>query len=503
MIETKPREIDAFQMWNDANPVAGYFDYNAANDQIRQQQQRNQPQPIYQPNPEPPANDYNRMNREIKEQYENPTVRPAAEVLDDIYKMPEPKYDQARQDRLKRLSKVNAMGQGLQALGDIFSLSQGAMVNRRQDTGENQRLYSMFQGYDDDYARRMDQHNRDQFNLRLQQIMQQKQDKWRAEDMDWRKAEAGRNQYNTERQFSAMELDREERRKDRDQSFALQKENMDRMADQFDKSHGLQLANLQMQMGKYSAKLREDMDKNSFQLYDDFGNLSARVDTKGGLDKLLAVILKDPMAFKEIDALKLVFGEGLSPEIKKYLVGKYWNNSPAAIKWIERYSNPVTEKEDKKEAEKETGGQTGNAWLDGLGVKTGTTPAPAPAPQQQIDPAAAPATTSPQTQEQQSTPTLPGMGNRTQSYSPNNAALPGLKIQSNAEIDASAITSKYPENIRDLLMSNIRHPYTIAEEMAKGQGFTSKYEFDNYVRMMAQQISQDREALKNITRNNK
>lgn len=340
----KPREINAYQDYiNTLPPISSYFDYNAANRQIKEQEQGEQRPQLYQA-PVEQGFDYNKANAEIADQKANPAVRPTPDqIMEDFYKLPEPKYDQARQDRLKKLAKVNALGEGLKAVGDIFSLSQGAIVNRRQDDGKNERLYGMFQGYEDEYSRRLDQHNRDEFNLKLQQLREKRQDKWREEDMNFRRSESLRSQYNTDRQFNAMELDRDERRKDREQSRELQKENMERMEKQFEKQHGLAWAQLNWQQKKsmmdHAMKVQQEGNKNSFRLYTSDGKEIARIDQKGGVDKLLDVILSDTAAGKEIDTLKAEFGEGLSPEIKRYLVGKYWEKSPAAIKWLEGYSN--------------------------------------------------------------------------------------------------------------------------------------------------------------------
>lgn len=369
----KERQIDAYQEYiNTLPPIASYFDYNKANEEIKQQQ--GEPaQPLYQA----PVNsgfDYGKANAEIEQQKtQAPPPADPKQVVEDIYTRPAPKYDQARQDRLKRLAKVNALGEGLKAVGDIFSLSQGALVNKRQPDGKNDRLMEMFQGYEDDYSRRLDQHNRDEFNLKLQQLREKKQDDWRRADLDWRKSEAGRSQYNTDRQFGAMELDREERRKDREQGREFQEKNMERMQEQFDKQHGLAWAQLNWQQQKslmdHAMKVQQEGDKNAFRLYTSDGKEMARVDQKGGVDALLSVILADTGASTEIDALKAQFGEGLSPEIKRYLVGKYWEKSPAAVKWLEgngQLSSVTTQKE------------KGNAWLDGLGVKPGAYPAAQP-----------------------------------------------------------------------------------------------------------------------------
>lgn len=268
-------------------------------------------------------------------------------VIDTIFSdIPKPVKNQASQDRIKRIQKVNALGEGLSALGDIFSLSQGANVKRRQYDGKNERLQALFEQREDDYDRRMDDYNRQVFNNKIQGMIYKTQRDDRAQDIQMKQDEIKRMQSNTDRQFAAMDEDRKERRDMQKENIDLRKDEIKRQADQFNRSHALSKESLdwqkeksnidfQRQIAMQAMKVQVEDDKNAFRLYDDKGKEIARVDTKGGIDKLLSVILSDTSAATEIDALKAQFGEGLSPQIKQYLVGKYWDKSPNAVKWIE------------------------------------------------------------------------------------------------------------------------------------------------------------------------
>lgn len=381
----KERQIDAYQEYiNTLPPIASYFDYNKANEEIKQQQ--GEPaQPLYQA----PVNsgfDYGKANAEIEQQKtQAPPPADPKQVVEDIYTRPAPKYDQARQDRLKRLAKVNALGEGLKAVGDIFSLSQGAIVNRRQPDGKNDRLMEMFQGYEDDYSRRLDQHNRDEFNLKLQQLREKKQDDWRRADLDWRKSEAGRSQYNTDRQFGARELDREERRKDREQGRELQEKNMERMQKQFDMSHNLSERKFALDVLQEQNKLENTTtgagDYKPFDLFTGEGK-KVQIDGKNERDHIVQLILEDKsigITQNDIDLIKPRMGQPVSDNALNLIIHKYWEKSPAAYQYISgKYQGGTTPK------------QTGNAWLDGLGVNTGTSQAAQPQMQKSTQQQSAP-----------------------------------------------------------------------------------------------------------------
>jgi hypothetical protein len=56
------------------------------------------------------------------------------DILKEIYSAepPQPTYDPNRPEEIKRIGRVNAIGEGLKVLGDFVSLGTGANVNRRE-----------------------------------------------------------------------------------------------------------------------------------------------------------------------------------------------------------------------------------------------------------------------------------------------------------------------------------------------------------------------------------
>jgi len=60
--------------------------------------------------------------------------RTTDELVQELYKknIPEPTYDQDKEDRLRRMGRINNLGRVVNVLGDIFSTAQGANTRRRQ-----------------------------------------------------------------------------------------------------------------------------------------------------------------------------------------------------------------------------------------------------------------------------------------------------------------------------------------------------------------------------------
>jgi hypothetical protein len=83
-----------------------------------------------------------------------------------------PTYDPARPEEMKRLAKASAIGKGLNVVGDIIGLSAGANVNKRQDDNKEERYLNSMYNYLDDYTRRLDNWNYQDFanKMRLGQM---------------------------------------------------------------------------------------------------------------------------------------------------------------------------------------------------------------------------------------------------------------------------------------------------------------------------------------------
>lgn len=355
----KPREIDAYKEWIGDTDFSKYFDYEKANNEIAAQNKG--AEPLYQPEIENTATKYNDYNQQITEQQEQKSeqipslpVQPksAQDVLNDITSpFPDPVYNQERQDRLKRITKVNALGKGLSALGDIFSLSQGALVNQRQNDGRIDRLNQMYQSYDDDYDRRIDQHNRDKINFYLQQLREGRAEKRYVDEKEFREKQADQAQKNWEKNYEMTEQDRRERREDtrldREERRKQQEAELKYRQQLPYVQHELQMKELEKRtqdaMKKEAAKVQMNKDQKGFKIYTSEGTEYANINTNGGIDALLSVILTDTNAKTELDALSSKFGESLSTEVKRYLVGKYWEKSPNAMKWVNNYKGTTSQ----------------------------------------------------------------------------------------------------------------------------------------------------------------
>ena len=345
------------------------------------------------PAPVPPAPtdgfDYNAANAQIAGQ--NPQTAPQApatpksaeEIMAGIMgELPKPEKNQATQDRLSRIMKVKALGEGLGALGDIFALSQGANVNRRGTDQSIGRYRHMYEQNEADYLRRMDDYNRELHRQKLQSLMFGVQRGDRQEDMDLRRRQMELSEAMRRDQLENDRFYKEATIEDRKEGRRIQEETQKRMEEQFKMSHGLSREQLAFNQNKamldYGLKAQTAENKDGFPLYDDQGKMVANINIKGGVDKLLSVILSDTDAKTEIDALKAQFGEGLSSEIKRYLVAKYWNKSKNAQEWVSGNSGMETEAKPKAAI----------PWNTGFSVNrpAGTPVTPIPEPKKQTSP---------------------------------------------------------------------------------------------------------------------
>lgn len=254
-------DIDPYAAFRSATltPVADYFNptnnaekYNAWNKEIADQKDPEPPK-MYQPPADDTASKYNAFNQQMSEQATPEPITPAttekqAATPEDRIKsllssFPEPKYDQARQDRLKKLAKVQAFGEGLKLIGDTFALSRGARV-RPRNSSDVQNTYIAWQNYEDAYANRLDQHNREKFNLTLRELA-------RGEDNDWRKMIFERDQQRWDENKKMQEDYRKEQ-----MEFNREKEANDQ---------AVQATKFAIDAQKYAEKMKLDWSKLGIQ----------------------------------------------------------------------------------------------------------------------------------------------------------------------------------------------------------------------------------------------
>ena len=116
-----------------------------------------------------------------------PKQRTAQDIINGIfsYQPPKPVYDPKRPEEIKRQMKVNALTEGLKALGDAFALSKGANVNRREPDTQNSQLLGSLHNYIDNYNKNLDTWNYNNYMNRVKKGLTELQ------------------QYNTEQQAKA------------------------------------------------------------------------------------------------------------------------------------------------------------------------------------------------------------------------------------------------------------------------------------------------------------
>ena len=377
LYQNKPREIDPYQEWAGQTDFNRYFDYNKANAEINAQTQEAQPQPIYQPAVDNTATKYNEFNSQMntQEAASTPATPPAPEqVWDEITSpFPEPKYDDKRQQRLKNIAKANALGKGLSALGDIFSLSQGALVNKRENDGRIDRYNAMYQQYEDDYNRRMDQHNRDKINMYLQQLRDKRSEDWRNKSWNFQTDQAAKNE---EWRKEQNRITQENRKEDKTES----RERWEKSVEMQDIDNKRQQEYQDWQMNKYAEeKALKDLEaKNTangvgkaFDIFTSNGK-KIQIDGENERNNILKLIMEDTsIPSTDIDLLKPKMGQPMSTNAINMLVQKYWERSPLATAYINQKYGATKEPE-----------KAGNEWLKGLGVKTDTNFPYAPQQQQ-------------------------------------------------------------------------------------------------------------------------
>lgn len=329
------------------------------------------------------TNDYGRMNADIAANPINP--QPAAQQSEDIMAQlmappPAPVKNQASQDRLQRIMKAKALGQGLAALGDIFSLSQGALVNRRNPDESISRYRNLFEQREDDYLRRMDDYNRQAFNQKIQALMYGQQLADRDEDREWRKSQAEQD-----KAFRESQAEQQQKNFDRQFDFNTDKAaqanalaNLKYMTDAAYKNATLAQRNAYNQEKLAIDKTRaENAGSGSAQRYTIY-------DTKGTAiqldpherDKIFTMILDDKSIKVDADDMALLdprLGMPVTTTAMNNIVQKYWQTSKVANNYVSgKYMGGSVQQP-----------KTGNAYVDGLLGGTPYRPPYAPQPGQQ------------------------------------------------------------------------------------------------------------------------
>lgn len=96
---------------------------------------------------------------QLKAEQDQPKTNTADELLKKLYSMnvPEPTFDQGKEDRLKRMGRINQIGRGVNVLGDVLGTALGANTRRRQPDTTAPALYQSYQANLDKYKAEKDQ----------------------------------------------------------------------------------------------------------------------------------------------------------------------------------------------------------------------------------------------------------------------------------------------------------------------------------------------------------
>lgn len=271
-----------------------------------------------------------------------PTVKPEYDpkaIADGIFgELPAPVKNQASQDRIKRIQKVNALGEGLSALGDIFSLSQGANVKRREYSGANERLQALFERREDDYDRRMDDHNRQQFNTKIQGLIYGTQRADRAQDLEDRDRVQTFNETLRQDQIDNQKTYQQEQIRVRDDDRKVRETAEARQQKQFEASHALALAEHKARME--ALKNPSEKDKKPFNIYSSDGKGAIQLEDFNEAMKVARLIIDDPKLDKsvtqsDLDLLSPTYGEQMSNNAVNSIIQKYWEHSPAVQSYLQ------------------------------------------------------------------------------------------------------------------------------------------------------------------------
>ncbi len=93
----------------------------------------------------------------------------AKEILKRIYEknIPEPKFDQAKADRLQKMGRINTMGRGIGVLGGMLATGLGAPIKKSAPDNTSNALYQSYSDNLDKYKSDQDIHSLRQYSKYL------------------------------------------------------------------------------------------------------------------------------------------------------------------------------------------------------------------------------------------------------------------------------------------------------------------------------------------------
>ena len=234
--------------------------------------------------PNPAITESEDYQDQFKIDQEQPAVNPSDELIKKLYglKIPEPTYDQDKEDRLRRMGRINNLGRVVNVLGDIFSTAKGANTRRRQPDTTAPALYQAYQANLDKYKAEKDANLLRDYDKDRQDIIYQIGRNDRQEGIDYRnkvhedsmKAQAAKNSLEWQKYLAGLKQ---------------KQDALDNTKDYQKKKLGLEGAKVKLQ----EDKLKQTQDKpfDPVQVKDKYGN-SIKLD-QGQWDNLYQNAMRD------------------------------------------------------------------------------------------------------------------------------------------------------------------------------------------------------------------
>lgn len=246
-----------------------------------------------------------------------------------------PVFDQAKADRLQRMSKINGIGRALNVLADIGGTAMGANVRQRTLDQNSPSLFNRYLDMMDKYKSDTDSWKYRDYQKTLQnaQLGIQRADKEDAMEMarqkqaDWMKAKTADRQLN----YAKWSADWEQKAGDSQERSR----------------HNKAMENAALIRANKTGNNLKNKDSNkadkSFVIFDDNGDEIARI-PDGMEGRVLKEILNDPkitsLKSKDMNLLLASRGRGLTRQNIRNIISYYYDKSPNAMKMLGLLNEP-------------------------------------------------------------------------------------------------------------------------------------------------------------------
>lgn len=142
--------------------------------------------------------------QEVRES--KPVRRTREQILEEMFRQSprKPRYDASRPQELRRLARASAISKGINTLGGIYSLSKGAIVRPKQDDQKEAHYLDHLFGYQDDYQKRLENWDYQDFANRMKMGEVALRDADRRDDMNFRARQLQSQEHQKAEQLQAQ-----------------------------------------------------------------------------------------------------------------------------------------------------------------------------------------------------------------------------------------------------------------------------------------------------------